>query len=328
MSTTILLDGNVWRYLADGDAGEQLARVASLHETRIKIAPSVLYEAMRTKDQKLRKRLVELMTRRCWTRAMPEAYCESMEFVSEVRRLRPEWLLTRTRRIQVRNVFLDDWKRVSGGFWDRARNDTDGESERIMELDQDTLQRALHHTEQFHASAVEAGWRFEKIDLNKITARLSRPTAGWKGDDIAAWRVPALTSFTYAISQEDHAFIDWVAPMVDLTKARSSKHSWNRFWFYDIEAPRMQRFWLRWALEVLQGLRKLTNGAPCDAQLGTYLVECDRFASADKALVAMLQKCRESAPFPFGEPLRISAGPKCINDLFQLISERSLSPSS
>jgi hypothetical protein len=75
---SVLLDSNVWRYVADDDAGRELQRVAHAANVTIQIVPSVVYEALRTEDSVLRQKLIALMTDSHWLRLMPEAYHESL----------------------------------------------------------------------------------------------------------------------------------------------------------------------------------------------------------------------------------------------------------
>ena len=301
------------------NAGEQVASLASQRGIAILIAPSVLYEGLRSKDESLRNRLVELMTRSCWTRVLPEAYHESFEFYSEVRRLRPEWA---RRRIPRRNVFLNDWKRKTGGFWDRARNDTANEARRLFQLDRGTVDAARAQANDLRATLRSAKWTFEAVDLSRISSRPSKRILGWKRDDLAAWRFSAWTSFNSAIENEEHPFLDWIGPCVDLTRAVRSGESWNRFWFYEIDSQRMSRFWMRWAVELLQGMRKVSDGAPCDTQLATYLVACDALVSADRVLVSIVERCRDRSPVPFASTALVRGGSNGVEDLMRYLVDR------
>ena len=93
-SIGLLLDTNVWRYIADDRAGREVARVAERAAVRVCIAPAVVYEALRCGDPCLRAALVRLMTDAAWSRLMPEAFDEANELQDEIRRLRPGWLLS------------------------------------------------------------------------------------------------------------------------------------------------------------------------------------------------------------------------------------------
>lgn len=74
---------------------DDLRQAAFARNVRIQVAPSTVYEALRTRDAALRARLLLVMTHRAWARLMPEVRDEAHEFLTEVRRLRPEWLTAR-----------------------------------------------------------------------------------------------------------------------------------------------------------------------------------------------------------------------------------------
>ena len=90
----ILIDTNIWRYLLDFDLTSEFINIANNDSYEIQIAPAVLYETLRLKDNKIMRRLIKLITNKNFTRLMPEAYSESMDLLAEVKRIRPQWLKT------------------------------------------------------------------------------------------------------------------------------------------------------------------------------------------------------------------------------------------
>ncbi len=64
----ILVDTNVWRYIADAGALEVVNRAARDGNGRILACPAVLYESLRLKDASLRHRLVKAICRSRWSR--------------------------------------------------------------------------------------------------------------------------------------------------------------------------------------------------------------------------------------------------------------------
>jgi hypothetical protein len=187
---TVLLDTNVWQYIADCDASHELHRRARQANVRIQIAPSVVYEALRTQDVGRRARSLDVMTRPSWMRLMPEAYHEAQEILGEVRRLRPEWLRTRRNDEHIRRLQFD-WMRSNGGFWDRARFTPEREAAAIQALDRGVLDSARSQAKQARDMSADAGLRYEKVQLQTMKARLDNPIPGWDGDDIDPWRVSA-----------------------------------------------------------------------------------------------------------------------------------------
>ena len=323
-SIRLLLDTNVWRYIADEGAGQEIARVAERAAVKVCIAPAVVYEALRTSDPSLRAVLVGLMTYGAWHRLMPEAYDEAAELLGEIERLRPAWLkVPRDEKAFVwRKQVEADWSDRVGGFWDRARNDTNAEAQRLQTMEEDEMSAARAEAQRRRAEATDSAWSAPPESLLKMRAKLEPAPPGWDGTLIEPWRVDGSTSARRSLSaarQGDHPYADWLSPDLDISSAIADEESWNRFWFHDVQAERMPRCWIRWATEFLQRFRKFTDGAPVDCQLATYLIDVDAFATADKALVDILCRCSPEAPCLLAIPFRLSAGSACVTELLSLM---------
>jgi hypothetical protein len=319
MAPKVLLDANVWRYLADAGAGNDLHHASLRCGAKILIAPSVVYEALRTEDVALRQKLIELMTRKRWVRLLPEAYCECAEVLSEIRRLRPQWLHANP-DIQPLTRLKRDWTRAHGGFWDRARFDTSGEAARLIALnDGGILARARSEAQENRMTMTDSGLSFDSIDLKRVAGKPLGPIVGWDGDHIEPWRIAAHHTFSIALSLPQGAYVDWLSPLIDLGKLHGS--SWVRFWFYEAATANMPTCWMRWAFEVLLSLRKVSDGTPCDTQLSTYLIECDHFVSADRVFVSTIRKSRDSAPVRIALPWLVPGGSDGVSALFSIIEQ-------
>jgi hypothetical protein len=316
----VLLDTNVWRYVADAGALDRLRQAAFARNIRIQVAPSTVYEALRTGDAALRARLLLVMTHRAWARLMPEVRDEAHEFLTEVRRLRPEWITAQGNREWARRLQYD-WVRSTGGFWDRARETPDTEAAALTIVEEDMLGRARAQAAQARDYSIKAALNYETVSLANILARPARPITGWDGNDLEPWRIAALSVVSSIIDSQDisHAFVEWLGNEVDLVGARSEVARWNRFWLYEVERCNMPRHWLRWAFEMLQSLRRVTDGTPCDAQLGTYLTQCDWFITGDKAFTDMVTKVGEVAPFAIGRPVMIPGGTSGVEALLRML---------
>jgi hypothetical protein len=312
----VLLDTNVWGYIAAESAVNAVRTAALRRGVRIQIAPSALYEALRTSDPLMRERIVHVMTDPAWVRLMPDVRDEAVEFLHEVRRLRPQWIVARPQRTWVRQL-QNDWTRPVGGFWDRARNTPELEASRLASLEGDIITRARRQAKKAREDTRAAGWTYERISLLKIRATPGWPLPGWDQDEVEEWRLSALvvTSSVIQSRDESHPFIDWLGNEVDLAKARTSPVDWNRLWLYEVDANRMPRHWLRWAFERLQSLKKVTDGTPCDAQLATYLTQCDWFITADQNFADMLRRVREEAPFDVALAKLVPGGPGGVESL-------------
>ncbi|HVO27182.1 MAG TPA: hypothetical protein VMW56_26520, partial [Candidatus Margulisiibacteriota bacterium] len=237
---SILLDTNLWRYIADAGAAVHLSRVAKAHNARIDVAPSVVYEALRTTDQALRARLVRAMTESSWHRLMPDAYLESLEFLAEVRRLRPQWLRRRPEHAAAQRLLMD-WTRKHGGFWDKARRDTDGFAAWIAKGEGPAVDKARVWMQDQRRSLRDAKWSFDKMRFDETTTHFTfdsrRHPPGWRGDALAMWRMVAINGFAVQVHRAvpNNPYREWVLPHVDLDalKSKANAVSWFTFWMYE-----------------------------------------------------------------------------------------------
>lgn len=78
----------------------------------------------------------------------------------------------------------------------------------------------------------------------------------------------------------------------------------------------MPRWWVRAAVETAQATRTVTPGTPGDAQLASYLVDCDAFVTADAAFAEIVDKVgRANPPARLGTALRITGGANVVSEL-------------
>lgn len=314
----ILLDSNVWRYIADAEAAGALQSAAAKTRNRIVIAPAVLYETLRMRDATLRRRLAEIMTRPAWHRLMPDAYSESEEIGAEVRRLRPEWLreypdLGWYRRIR------SDWKKSNGGFWSRARHTPDTEHRHIGALDGGTIERARANARRQRQGISDKDRPMLGKPLNTVMGRPAGPEMGWDGEAVEAWRLHAWSFMTSSLGEEGSAHHEWLSGEVDLRFALFRAASWTRFWFYDVDAQHLPRMWLRWSMEFMQSFQKVTDGTPVDAQIASYATEVDLIVSADTRFVEMCKRCQREAPFKVADATSLVGGDAGVEELFEML---------
>jgi hypothetical protein len=311
---SVLFDANVWRHVADAEVAHLIESICRRRAVNVLIAPSVVYEALRTRDGDLRARLARLMTRPAWRRLMPEAFEECEEFLGEALRLRPGWLAT-DRPCPVREQNRRDWMSGKrGAFWDRVRREPQRVAENVSALEGDTIETARADAREQRRRFLDTGLTFDSVDVNGMTARFSSSFPGWDGSLVAIWRASALIWASEAFQRPP--YIDWLGELMDL-RIRDLLHtpSWARFWLHDVEPQRMPRWWIRAACEILQAVRKVTDGTPCDAQLATYLFSCDHFLTYDRTLCEILRKCQVAAPTPMAATTWIPTGPSPIDNL-------------
>lgn len=304
--TKVLLDTNIWGYLADHKAGEELLRIVATQNLEIVISPGVVYEALRMPIPHLRDAQIKLLTSERWTRLMPEAHSESVELLAEMRRLRPEWLLSEP-NLNRFYAHRRDWMRKRHGFWHRARNQTVHEAQHLKTLECPVLDTAREHARAARKNMYGSDFP-ENAPLDDLRAILPHPRPGWDGDKVEVWRLTGWHSATqFGFADPNHPYRDWLFPYIDATLIALQPASWFRFWLYEIDAKAMPRFWLRWAFEHLQQFAKFTPGTPADAQLATYLPEADLIVSGDKNLLRMVDRCAHFAPCKIAGAVPIDA---------------------
>jgi hypothetical protein len=151
-----LIDTNVWSSVADAGLGSDLAKAAKRKHIEILAAPSVLYELLRTPNEGVRRRFVDLITLPYWKRLMPETFSETKEILAEIRRLRPEWLRTTSNRHEYMRIF-HDWRSRNGGMWQRASDTPSREAGFIDQLGGAVLKTAREEARRIRKEVHEMG---------------------------------------------------------------------------------------------------------------------------------------------------------------------------
>jgi hypothetical protein len=314
----VFLDTNVWSYVADHDAGDDLARAARHAGAEILVAPAIVDEVRELPNEQARRRVLQLITRPQWTRLMPDAYSECLELKAEISRLRPQWVLPNPNLREIRTLRYD-WVRRSGGFWYRARAgilpaETDESvrqenEQRLAREDSYEMRRRLSVGNQQDGST----------PLQHVAGLPDESTPGWNGDPVPYWRVPGLYVFWSELLVYTSPYRHWLDSELDVGAMLSDGASLSRLWLYEMSALAVPRQWIRGAFEFLQGWHRVTDGTPMDSQLSTHLVETDLFVSADRNFVRFAQRCKSDAPFDLARAQRVSAGRAGVDELLALL---------
>jgi len=312
-----LLDTNIWRYVVDNDASGRFLRAVSDSAYIVQIAPSVVYETFRLQDAALRETLVHLMTNHRFQRLMPEAYSESMEILREIERVRPNWLRENP-DLHFFNRLKKDWSRKTGGFWVRCVRSLEKEASYIATLEGTVMEATRDQARNARKEMIDIGWK-SNPSMDKTLAGFSCPVPGWRGDMVEAWRIDSLAAVTNSLSRQRDAYRDWIAPYVELDYGLLESAEWREFWLYLADKSGLPRQWMRWAHSFAQRFRKVSSGAPGDAQLSTYFTETDLVITADKALIDILEECRPYAPCPLPEGKLVPSGASGVASLLQLL---------
>jgi predicted nucleic acid-binding protein len=302
----VLLDTNVWQYLVERDAINELRVATRARGWQVVVAPSVVYELLRHRDPVSRGGLVEAVTRGAWLRLMPEAYSECQDIVNTIRRHRPDWLLA-TPDLAAYHRQRADWV-GRGGFWGRARRDPAWKSAILETLEADVFDRARADAERRRSEFAHIP--FDKLTLTGWTVR------GPRGATTEPWRIETADVWWTALSgRAQRAYLDWCEPFLDLRKVCQSRGDWDKLWFEAAEMTEVPREWLRWATRWLQGTRRVTAGTPGDNQLAAYLTEADVLVTGDKAFVDIVDRVRTDAPFMVARPIRVRPVPTIVEEI-------------
>jgi hypothetical protein len=290
----LLLDTNIWRYLSDFGLVGELLKIARSGDHEIQISPAVLYETLRIPDPTLRSKLVRLMVRPEFYRLMPEAYSESMEILSEIKALRPNWLRS-SPDLTFFNRLVSDWRRRTGGFWHRCAKSPSSESQFVRQLGDQTLNDGRKLYDELRQDMRESEWS-SIPPLNSMLGELYRPVPGWKQDPLHPWRLEAWQYFSISLPHVGNAYRDWIGPSIDFDNGLLNRAEWVEFWFYQIREDKAPRQWLRWAHSFCQRFRKVTPGSVGDNQIFTYLLDADYVLTGDKGLLSILEYTRPFFP--------------------------------
>jgi hypothetical protein len=315
----ILLDTNVWRYLVDSGLHDSLYQMIHRSCVQIAVAPTIVLETLRVGDPALRKKIVEVQTRDCWMRIMPDAYLECQDLKHEMLRVRPQWALPKQNIARFRKLRYD-WIRSKGGFWSKARTETDSLAAQYATRDSRLLETAREQARDTRNGVLRRG---EVIVGSKLLAAVTGSWTLLDGEIVEAdfWRVYASAIWETALS-DDSPFRQWLSCDIDinlLLTYYASEHL--DFWAYEVQATSVPKTWIRAAMFALQSEHKTTNGTPTDAAIAVHLTDVDMIISADKNFVSMANRCYEEAPFGMGRGFLIEAGKSGIERLFEFISK-------
>lgn len=318
----VLLDTNVWRYLIDSKNQDLLYNVTRKSNVKICIAPIVVVETLRLSDSSLRRRIVEAQTRDCWHRLMPDAFLQCEDVKSEMIRLHPEWIIKK-RDVNLYRRLRYDWIRAKGGFWEKTRVNTDVIANRYRTQDASALNQVRQQLRDVRSSVVENGAPL----LN--AKRLKDFTGSWTnkitGEIVVSefWRVYAELIWCNMLSADKNsAFYQWISCDIDIEFLLWGGYpEFLNFWQSEAQLEALPREWIRAAIYALQSERKVTDGNPVDAAISVHLVDVDAIISADKNLIAMVNRIQDEAPFQTAHGYLISSGKEGIEQLFKLLSQ-------
>ena len=309
--SVLLIDTNVWSYLAQDTDPDTVAALLNRTGHEAVLNSMMLTEALLTGDVAKRTAIVNMMASRHW-RKLP-ADSEAMELVEEVRRSRPEWLrsIPKTDRLF---SFRAYWTKV---YWREAKTEPDKVLERLAK----SKVRNDSETEIARVQAAnKAAWPFLEGDLP--LAAMAASTAedhpdpdpgsrlGWPADTpVLLWRVSARDVMWATLGREaagrvigyrDATQEDSIGAYVDLRAMRRDRESFNRFFLFDIEGWNVPRWWWHGTVEVLQLGKRLANSNGMDAAHASHLPDCDYFLTTDRRFHDIVKVASETIGAPRG----------------------------
>jgi predicted nucleic acid-binding protein len=305
----IILDTNLWSSIRDEETERSFDALMNSRGLRVVVPPSTLMEVVRIPVAEARQQVIHALATGKRDRLPTEAESESMEVVSEVRRVRVQWMRTipDTARTWSLNNF---WTKK---IWREALRD----SQRLYdyEMREAPLRDYLvDHQKKDRDSFLQSDFQVGPLTGLMITADPNASDAylaGWSGEPVEFWRLLLRDLYWHQLSviagravltREDTTTADWVGAYADLSKLGNDHEDFTRFWLKDVDRTNIPRNWLRCAVRTAQAYYKITPGNPADEQHSSYLFDCDLFLSADSRYISTLEFVRESSPFNFAEP--------------------------
>ena len=309
---TLILDTNVWTYIAKADEGDALRALARGNDIEVVVPPSMLMEALKTRDLSIRRMIVRAMTAPGWTHPPTEALQEAVEFVLEVRRCRPEWCRSHVNedRVAALSRFWTEkiWKaaRRAPERWAEAHHSVENQASQAV-LDVQT-----HNRDALTGKQLEAGLLDRFVDTEDLPEAFRNAAPGTRAE---LWRFVNeqyyWTNLVHFLGRrragavEDTSVLDWIEPYLDVDRISVDRESFIRFWLLEVARENVPRNWMRWAVEHAQLRRKLALSNGVDSQHTSYLFGIDYFATADKRFIDALDTVRRVSPRPFADTWRI-----------------------
>lgn len=311
----LLLDTNIWSYVADNNRVPDLLNAARKTRAKFLVAPGSVDEARLMPIPALRIRLLETMTNKAWKRLMPEVFFECAEIKEALLAARPQW---ENKKPPIDNAYLRfrfEFLRSKGGFWDLARIDAP-----LPETDESL--RADHEHALAKQQVRDIRDRFKGRNQNAaiktfgdVTLEVADQIAGKR--EVQYWRVAS----AYNLEQELQVFAspyrELLDCFIDIDAMFADMDDFDQVWYDEVQPNQLKRQWLRAAMEYQQRWHKPTDGSPADSRLTAHLLDADYFVTADKNFANCLEKIHAEAPFETAKPLKVSGGNAGVEELLE-----------
>lgn len=311
----ILLDTNIWSYIADTNTIPKLLVAARKTRAEFLIAPGSIHEARSMPNPALRIKLLELMTNKTWKRLMPEVFLECQEIKEALLAARPGWEnkkpLFDNAYQRGRHYFL----RSKGGFWDLAKVDAP-----LPVTDES--QRADREHELARQEVRDIRDRYKECNQNGAFKRFGDVKLEVQNRNVGKrevhyWRVSSAYNLEQELQVSASPYREFLDCFIDIDAMFSDRDDFERVWYGEVQPEQLKRQWLRTAMEYQQRWHKPTDGSPTDSMLAAHLIDADYFVTADKNFAKCIDKIHTEAPFGTAKPLKVSGGIVGIEELLQ-----------
>lgn len=309
----LLLDTNIWSYVADTNAMPRLLMATRKTRAKFLVAPGSVDEARAMPIQSLRIKLLETMTNKAWKRLMPEVFLECQEIKEALLAVRPKW---ENKKPPVDNAYQRGrhyFLRSKGGFWDLAKVDaplpvTDESQRADRELELARIEVRDIRDRYKERNQNGAFQRFEDVRLAVLD-----PIVGKR--DVHYWRVSSAYNLQKELQVFASPYREFLDCFIDIDAMLEDPDDFERVWHDEVRPEHLKRQWLRTAMEYQQRWHKPTDGSPGDSRLAMHLIDADYFVTSDKNFAKCLEKIHTEAPFKTAKPLKVSGGQAGIEEL-------------
>lgn len=317
----VLLDTNIWRYIADADVFSTLESIASDNGIELVVAPALVYEVINLRDDSLRKKILKMIGSPSLVRLMPEAYLEAKDIKTVIEKYRQDWLIKDPDFSEI-NSLIDDWKSIEHGFWSRMANDISPPVTNESQRGELEHQLAKKESKEIRNRMIDKKAMLPKdLDLKNIYFPLPLGQQSFEGEAVEYWRVPSLYQFQAEFKVYASPYREWLDSLIDVSKVKAQSESLTELWYYQVSGYELPRQWLRGAFEYLQSFHKVTSGNPIDTQLSSHLIDVDVVMSADRNFIRFISQCRKDAPFFIAQEYLISGGADAVDEVFNYLRE-------
>lgn len=289
----VYLDTNVYKFIAERGEATQVRQFFDSADHSVEASSTNLYELYPNPDEKTRKNEVRTLTTVATNfRAFPDGYEIAQEFLSELRRCRPELLRKQpnTRSIELHLRAYRRNCRNAKPFPGMRPDTYDGYRERFEGGIKGVLSRQRFWRDTFvNMPGARRTVVVSNPDVEQAVKAMTEIDLWWRQSSRQAW--------IGALVERDPAsrdLYDWASPhlWIPYITIRDA----DRFWYIDIESERMPIHQAMMFTDYYQRCHRITHGNAYDQLHAAHLLNADVFLTADKAFYNVLHEVSAQLP--------------------------------